>query len=88
MYETHEQRAQLLAVKGVLLLSNVHFNLPGGNVIQQHTNELEKEPRREKETSERGKAEYNLSKVVNTRTNLANVSSGGAFCVSSLESCL
>lgn len=44
MYETHQKCAQLLAVKGVLLLSNVHFNLPGGNVIQQHTNQLEEEP--------------------------------------------
>lgn len=29
MYETHEQRAQLLAVEGVLLLSDLYFNLPG-----------------------------------------------------------
>lgn len=29
VYETHEQRAQLLAVEGVLLLSDLHFNLPG-----------------------------------------------------------
>lgn len=29
MYETHEQRAQLLAVEGVLLFCNVHFNLSG-----------------------------------------------------------
>lgn len=37
MYETHEQCAQLLTVKGVLLLCNVHLNLPGGNVIQQYS---------------------------------------------------
>lgn len=43
MYETHEQCPQLLAVEGVLLLSNVHFNFPGGNVIQQHTHQLEEE---------------------------------------------
>lgn len=48
MYETHEQRAQLLAVEGVLLLCNVHFNLPGGNVIQQHSYQLEQEPERRK----------------------------------------
>lgn len=45
MYETHEQCAQLLAVEGVLLLSDLYFNLPGWNVIQQHTYKLEKESR-------------------------------------------
>jgi len=44
MDETHEQRAQLLAVEGVLLLRDVHFDLSGGNVIQQHADQLEKEP--------------------------------------------
>ena len=44
MYETHEQCAQLLTVEGVLLLCNVHLNLPGGNVIQQHSYQLEEEP--------------------------------------------
>ena len=44
MYETHEQRAQLLAVEGVLLLCDVHFHLSGGNVIQQHSHQLEQEP--------------------------------------------
>lgn len=34
MYEAHEQCAQLLAVEGVLLLSNVHFYPPRWNVIQ------------------------------------------------------
>lgn len=34
MYETHKQCAQLLAVEGMLLLCNVHLNLPGGNIIQ------------------------------------------------------
>lgn len=52
VYETHEQRAQLLAVEGVLLLSDFHFNLPGGNVIQQHTYKLEKESRWEVEKRE------------------------------------
>lgn len=46
MYETHEQCSQLLAVEGVLLLCNVHFNLSGGNVIQQHSYQLEQEPGR------------------------------------------
>lgn len=46
MYETHEQRAQLLAVESVLLLCNVHFNLSGGNVIQQHSYQLEQKPGR------------------------------------------
>ncbi len=45
MYETHKQRAQLLAVERVLLLCNVHFNLSGGNVIQQHSDQLEQEPK-------------------------------------------
>ncbi len=51
MYETHEQCAQLLAVEGVLLLCNVHFNLSGWNVIKQHSYQLEQEPgRRGQET--------------------------------------
>lgn len=41
MYKTHEKCAQLLAVEGVLLLCNIHFNLSGGNVIQQHSYQLE-----------------------------------------------
>lgn len=47
MYETHEQCAQLLAVEGVLLLSNVHFNPPAGYIIQQHTYKLQKKPKRQ-----------------------------------------
>lgn len=46
MNETHEQCAQLLAVEGVLLLCNVHLNLSGRNVIQQHSYQLEQEPGR------------------------------------------
>lgn len=44
MYETHKQCAQLLAVEGVLLLCYIHFNLPGGNIIQQNSYQLEQEP--------------------------------------------
>ena len=44
MYETHEQCTQLLAVEGVLMLCNVHFNLSRGNIIQQHSHKLKKEP--------------------------------------------
>lgn len=46
MYETHEQCAQLLAVEGVLLLCNIDLNLSGGNVIQQHSYQLQEEPGR------------------------------------------
>lgn len=44
VYETHEERAKLLAVEGVLLRRDVHFNPSGGNVIQQHSYQLEQEP--------------------------------------------
>ena len=44
MYETHEQCTQLLAVEGVLLLCNVHFDFSGGNIIQQHSYQLQQEP--------------------------------------------
>lgn len=33
VYETHQQGSQLLAVEGVLLLCDVHFDPSGGNVI-------------------------------------------------------
>lgn len=44
MYETHQQGSQLLAVEGVLLLCDVHFDPSGGNVIQQHPDQLQQEP--------------------------------------------
>lgn len=44
VYETHQQGSQLLAVEGVLLLCDVHFDPSGGNVIQQHTDQLQQEP--------------------------------------------
>lgn len=44
VYEAHEQRAQLLAVEGVLLLCDVHLHLPAGDVVQQHADQLQQEP--------------------------------------------
>lgn len=44
MYKTHEQCTQLLAIEGVLLFSYVHFDFSGGNIIQQHSYQLEEEP--------------------------------------------
>lgn len=43
MNETHEKGAQLLAVECVLLLCNVNFNMSGGDVIQQHSYQLDQE---------------------------------------------
>lgn len=43
MNETHEKCAQLLTVECVLLLSNVNFNVPRGDVIQQHSYKLDQE---------------------------------------------
>lgn len=34
MNETHEQRSQLLAVKRVLLLHNVHFDPSARNIVK------------------------------------------------------
>lgn len=64
MYETHEQGAQLLAVEGVLLLCNVHFNLSGGNVIQQHSDQLQQEPGRR----QRGQTAFALINSTTCRT--------------------
>lgn len=44
VYETHQQGSQLLAVEGVLLLCDVNFDPSGGNVIQQHPDQLQQEP--------------------------------------------
>lgn len=50
MDETHKERAQLLAVEGVLLLSHIHFHLLTGDFIQHHTYQLQKEPEGRKES--------------------------------------
>lgn len=57
MYETHEQSAQLLAVECVLLLCYVHFNLSGGNVIEQDSDQLEQEPGTREHSSSEGEKE-------------------------------
>lgn len=101
MYETHEQCAQLLTVKGVLLLRNVHLNLPGGNVIQQYSYQLEEEPgtrqnvlllRRKKQIHHQVATLLNhfINRILKTMcfTNLAKVSSGRDFCASPLGSWL
>jgi len=49
VYETHQQRAQLLAVEGVLLLRHVYLDLSAGDVLQQHPHQLEQEPTGEEE---------------------------------------
>lgn len=46
MNQTHEKGAQLLAVEGVLALRNVHFDVSGGDVIQQYPYKLDQESRR------------------------------------------
>lgn len=44
VYETHQQGSELLAVEGVLLLCDVHFDPSGGNVVQQHADQLQQKP--------------------------------------------
>lgn len=42
--ETHEQRAQLLTVEGVLVLTDVHFSPSAGEFIKQNADQLKEEP--------------------------------------------
>lgn len=91
MNETHEQCAQLLTVECVLLLGNVNFNVPRGDVIQQHSYKLDQESKspkwgREKKGygggREKKTKKQTLSKTKPAHSHLANVSSGRDFCAS------
>lgn len=42
--EAHEQRAQLLAVEGVLLLTHFHSQLLCDNVLQENADQLQEKP--------------------------------------------
>lgn len=56
--QTHEQRAQLLAIEGVLLLTHLHSQLLCDNVLKKDANQLQQKP---SEKGRRGQRSGRLS---------------------------
>lgn len=54
MDQAHEQRAQLLAIEGVLLLAHLHPQLLCGDVLEQDAGQLQQKPSEQGRRGQRG----------------------------------